>query len=83
MYFNSKGGVSVPIGKNKVRLQVVVSEEMAKKIEMYSGKMGISRSSLCSQFIGQAIMGYDKAYDMLDKMAENLGKDNAATVQGK
>ena len=50
------------------RIQVNVSDEMISRLELYSKKMGISRSALCAQFIGQCVMGYDKAFDVIDNM---------------
>jgi len=65
------------LGKEKCRVQVIVSKEMSDKIDLYSSKMGLSRSALCCQFIGQGIMGYDKAFDVVDLMAKHL-TENAA-----
>jgi len=57
------------------RIQVNVSDEMITRLELYSTKMGISRSALCAQFIGQAIMGYDKAFDVIDNYGNKLLTD--------
>ena len=60
------------IAKNRKRIMITVSDEMANKILFYSNKMGVTQSSLCSQFVGQAIMGYDKAFDLMDNMAKKV-----------
>jgi hypothetical protein len=62
----------MPIGKNRKRIMITVSDEMAGKIEFYSNKMGVTMSALCAQMVGQAIMGYDKAYNLVDEMAKRL-----------
>lgn len=51
---------------------ISVSDEMAKKIEYYADKMGVPQSALCAQFVGQAIMGYDKAYEMVNTIGKNM-----------
>lgn len=58
------------IAKDRKRIMMTVSDEMAEKIIFYSNKMGVTQSALCSQFVGQGIMGFDKAFDLMDEMAE-------------
>lgn len=60
------------VSNNRKRIMVTVSTEMADRIEFYSNKMGVSMSALCSQLVGQAIMGYDKAFDLVDEMSRKL-----------
>lgn len=43
-----------------MRVQVNVSDEMVSEIDRYAKEMGVSRSALCSIFIGQGIMEYNK-----------------------
>lgn len=50
-----------------MKLQVLVSDEMNQKIEFYAKKMGISKSALCCSFIGEGILGYDKAYEIMER----------------
>lgn len=60
-----------------MKLQVNVSDELVGRIDKYAQMMGVSRSALCAMFIGQGVMGYDKAYEAIDlfggKFVENLG----------
>jgi hypothetical protein len=63
------------VGNNKQRITITVSNEMAEKLDYYSGKMGVNRSAMCAQFVGQAIMGFDKAFEMGAKyLADSLEK---------
>ena len=55
-----------------MRIQVNVSDMMVEKIDKYAQMMGVSRSALCSMLIGQGIMGYDKAFDIMDGVATKL-----------
>lgn len=55
-----------------MKLQVTVSDEMVKRIDEYAKKMGVSRSALCSVFIGQGIMNYDKASELVTNLGERL-----------
>lgn len=68
------------IANSNQRITITVSKEMAERLDLYSKKMGVNRSALCAQFIGVSIMGYDKAFDVMD----NFGKDMIAeTVEKK
>ena len=55
-----------------MRVQVNISDDMVNKLDMYASKMGVSRSALCSVLIGQAVMGYDKAFEMCDATIKGL-----------
>lgn len=55
----------------KVKLQVLVSDTLVNEIDKYAEMMGVSRSALCGIFIGQGIMGYNKSFEI----AERLGSD--------
>lgn len=48
-----------------MRLQVNVSDEMADKLSRYAKQMGVSRSALCGVFIGQAVIGLEKAEQVI------------------
>lgn len=64
-----------------MRVQVNLSNEMVEKVDQYSRKMGVSRSSLCSVLIGQGIMSFDKSMDVLtlvgNKIGDSLFAENA------
>jgi metal-responsive CopG/Arc/MetJ family transcriptional regulator len=49
-----------------MRIQVNLSDDMVEKLDIYASKMGVARSALCAMFIGQAVMGYDKAYEVIE-----------------
>lgn len=57
-----------------MRIQVIISDEMVKRIDKYAKMMGVSRSALCSVFIGQGVMGYDKTFDIVDGIAAKIDK---------
>ena len=58
-----------------MRIQVIMSDDMVKKGDAYAGQIGVSRSSLCATLIGQGIMGFDKAYQIVN---DNLDRITAA-----
>jgi len=60
------------LGKNRTKLVITVSTDMANRIDLYCEKMGVSRSALCGMIIGQGIMGYDKSFDVIEKMGGSL-----------
>lgn len=55
-----------------MRVQVNLSDDMVKRLDMYAELMGVSRSSLCAQFIGQAVLAYDKSYAKIDSVGDAL-----------
>lgn len=56
-----------------MRVQVNLSNEMVSKVDSYSRKMGVSRSSLCSMLVGQGIMNFDKSMDLLTLIGDRIG----------
>lgn len=58
-----------------LKVQVTVSDEMVTKIDSYAKEMGISRSALCSVFIGQGVLGFDKAYKMVNDAIDTVSVD--------
>lgn len=58
-----------------MKLQVNVSDEMVKRIDEYAQMMGVSRSSLCAVIIGQGIMGYDRAKEIVSALGDQLKQD--------
>ena len=54
-----------------MRIQVIMNDDMVKRVDAYASMIGVSRSALCATLIGQGIMGYDKAYQLVN---ENLDK---------
>lgn len=67
-----------------MRIQVKLSDEMVKKIDKYASEIGMSRSALCSYFIGQAMLGVEKAQNIvseglnesINKLSDNIVKEN-------
>lgn len=55
-----------------MKVQVNVNDDMVKKIDQYAKAMGVSRSSLCAMFIGQGVLGFDKAYEIVNTYTENI-----------
>lgn len=49
-----------------MRLQITISDEIVEKIDKYAKMLGISRSAICATWIGQGVMGYDKANEMIN-----------------
>lgn len=56
-----------------MKVQVIMNDEMVKRVDKYAKEIGVSRSSLCAMFIGQGVMGFDKGVDMIEN-ALNSGK---------
>lgn len=56
------------------RMQVNVNEEMLQKIDFYCQKLSVGRSALSSMLIGQGLVGLDKAFGLLDGVADEFKK---------
>lgn len=63
-----------------MRIQVNISEVMLKKLDKYVELMGCSRSSLCSQFIAQGLVGWDKAFSVLEEIRDSAINDIKSSV---
>jgi len=55
-----------------MRIQINLSDEMVGKVDAYATIMGMSRSSLCAYFIGQSIMGLDRANNTITQFGESV-----------
>ena len=55
-----------------MRIQVIISDDMVKKVDAYAERIGVSRSSLCATLIGQGIMGFDRAYQIVNDNLERI-----------
>lgn len=63
------------VPKGKQRITITVSDESVEKLSYYGEKMGMNRSALCAYFVGQGLLGMDKAYSMLDKVASDMSEE--------
>lgn len=61
----------------KIRIQVGLNEALVKRIDQYADSLGMTRSGLCAFFIGQAVLGTDKAFEVSLKAAQSLLSDSA------
>ena len=66
-----------------MRVQVNLSEEMVENVDKYAKQMGVSRSALCSILIGQGIMSYNKAMDVVSVIGDEIGDNLLLENQAK
>lgn len=52
-----------------MRIQVNVSDEMVEKVDAIAKDMGMSRSALCTYYIGLGVYGMSKAVDVASQFA--------------
>lgn len=55
-----------------MRLQVNVNDDVVKEIDKYANAFGMTRSSLCSYFIGQGIFGIKKGIELGEEVCEKV-----------
>lgn len=71
------------VAKSKSRITISCSEEQVVKLDAYAEKMGMNRSALCAYFIGQGLLGMDKAFGVMDKFADSLSDDMVRSFADK
>lgn len=55
-----------------MKVQVNLNDDIVKKIDAYAGAIGVSRSAVCAMWIGNAVLGVDKATETLQRMSDGL-----------
>lgn len=63
------------ISEEKVRTMVYVSGNEIAKLDAYSKKMGITRSSLCAYFISEGLLRMDKTCDLLRRISSEISDE--------
>ena len=63
------------VPKGKQRITITVSDESVEKLSYYGEKMGMNRSALCAYFVGQGLLGMDKAYSVIDSFTSNMSDE--------
>lgn len=64
-----------------MKLQVLVSDEMASRIDKRAKEIGVSRSAFCAMLIGQGLNGFDKAEDIISSLKEELKAEAEKAVK--
>lgn len=57
------------------RIAVKVSDELVARIDRAANSLGITRSAFCGFLLGQGIYNYEKSYELLDKLGDNISDD--------
>ena len=65
-----------------MRIQVNLSDELTDKLDSLSRSLGISRSAFCAMLIGQGVVSYQRAYDMLDNLDLTKAIEKSALSDG-
>lgn len=65
-----------------MRVQVNVSDDLVKKIDEYAKVMGVSRSALCSVWIGQSVMSYEQSLSIVKQMGDRFGDKLEQALKG-
>jgi metal-responsive CopG/Arc/MetJ family transcriptional regulator len=60
-----------------MKVQVNLSEDMVKRIDVIAKDMGLSRSSLCGVWISQTVYGYDKLFEQTNNAIKTMVNENA------
>lgn len=56
-----------------MRIQVSVSDQMVERLDKIAAELGVSRSALCSTFIGQAVLAHEQTYTMVRDTLASMG----------
>ena len=65
-----------------MRVQVNLSDDLVKKIDGYAKVMGVSRSALCSVWIGQSAMSYEQSLSIVKQMGDKFGDKLEQALKG-
>lgn len=57
-----------------MKVQVHLNDDIVKKIDEYAKSIGVSRSAVCAIWIGQAVLGVDKATEILKHVGDDVAK---------
>lgn len=57
-----------------MKVQVNISDDMVARIDEIAKTYGVSRSALCSVFIGQAVASTERAFDAVSEAGKNILK---------
>lgn len=55
-----------------MKVQVNLNDDIVKKIDDYAKSIGVSRSAVCAMWIGNAVLGVDKATETLQRMSDDM-----------
>lgn len=56
-----------------MRIQVSMSDSMVERLDKIADEMGVSRSALCTTFIGQAVLAHEKTYSFVQDALVQMG----------
>ena len=57
-----------------VRLQVVVSEELARKIDALCNESGLSRSAMCTSLLADAVRSRNSTDEFIKALPDSIAK---------
>lgn len=63
-----------------MKVQVNISDDMVARIDEIAKTYGVSRSALCSVFIGQAVASTEKAFDVVSEAGKSVIKNSVESV---
>lgn len=66
-----------------VKVQVNLNDDVVKKIDSYAKAIGVSRSAVCAMWIGNAVLGVDKATETLQRVSDDMVKAMAQEKEKK
>ena len=57
-----------------MRVQINLNDDIVRKIDEYAAAIGQSRSAVCAMWIGQNVLGIEKATATLERMGIDVAK---------
>jgi hypothetical protein len=55
-----------------MKLQVLVSDEMAQRIDKHAKEIGVTRSAFCAMLIGQGVSSYEQAQGIINSAGDEI-----------
>lgn len=60
-----------------MKLQISVNDEMVHRIDTLAKALGVSRSALCAIWIGQGLMGFNQAQELVKELGPKIVEQEA------
>lgn len=52
-----------------MKVQVLMSDELVKRVDAIANSFGVSRSAYCAMLIGQGVLATERSLDQMDSLA--------------
>lgn len=55
-----------------MKVQITLNDKLVEKIDQYAAAIGMTRSGICAYWIGQSVLGFDRATQSIERMGSDV-----------